>query len=116
MSNKERVLSWLSSKNPRIRFRPSALMNDLDIPKWEIKEILLDLVKEGRLFVEWEIECGVCLHAIDMIKTTGESPSVERIYQVLWDVQCDRCGSEVLDDYDISPIFGFLSGNDQTQR
>ncbi|WP_338835845.1 hypothetical protein [Neomoorella thermoacetica] len=97
---REKIDTWLNFKEKTAvaGFRPSAVHKTVPgATEKEIEEILMSLVIEGRLKVEWEIMCPECF---SLIRTTAQ-----RLEQEI-EEYCWHCGREVwLDTF--QPVFYF---------
>ena len=93
MSGHWKVDRWVERKALGMikGFYPTALLTEVDYPLHVVFERLLELVKDGRLHLKWEIRCPnyECHRTIDRVDTF---PHKEITYECL-------CGQEV----DLSP-------------
>ncbi|CAM3463673.1 hypothetical protein EDM52_18545 [Brevibacillus invocatus] len=99
MSSKWMVDNWVQRKALGLtkRFYPTSLMQDLELPLGVIFERLLELTKDGKIVLKWEIRCPnhYCVRTLDTFDTV---PSQK-------EYTCD-CGQEVeVSPEVIFPIF-----------
>lgn len=98
---REKIDAWLNFKEKTAvaGFRPSAVRKAVPgATDKEVEEILMSLVAEGRLKVEWEIVCPECFSTIVTVETC-KPLCLEEEY-------CRHCGREVLVDI-FQPVFYF---------
>lgn len=101
--DRERILDWLSKRNKKILFRPTVLAKELETPVETVIKILLALVDEGKVTVRWEVTCGQCFHTV---RTIDGKYQEEELRRSLEDEECELCGSAVLEDFFMNPVFG----------
>ncbi|MGB9905526.1 MAG: hypothetical protein ACPLQO_12810 [Desulfotomaculales bacterium] len=102
-SLREKVEDWLRTREQTavIGFRTSAVRKTMPgSTEKEIEHILMSLVAEGRLKVEWDIMCPECFSTVRTVQSL-DSISPDEEY-------CWHCGRDVHVDADTAiPVFYF---------
>ncbi len=99
--NKYIVDLWVeeAAGYPIIRFNPTTVSRDTGLDLSLVFERLLELVRDGKLVLEWEIRCPNCFRILLRDSNINHTT-----------VECDECGEiEVITDI-IFPILSFNAG------